>query len=42
VMRTVVDAALRTRLGLLTWQELGVALPGRVRRFLEEKYGIVA
>ena len=40
VMRAVGDAALRTRLGLVTWQELGVALPGRVRRFLEEKYGI--
>jgi hypothetical protein len=40
VMQAVADAALRTRMGLLTWQELGVALPGRVRRFLEEKYGI--
>ncbi len=39
VMRAVRDAALRTRLGLVTWQELG-GLPGRVRRFLEEKYGI--
>jgi len=40
VMRAVRDAALRTRLALMTWQELGVALPERVRRFLEEKYGI--
>jgi hypothetical protein len=40
VMRAVVDSALRTRLGLVTWQEIGVLLPARVQRFLEEKYGI--
>jgi hypothetical protein len=40
VMQAVTDAALRTRLGLLTWQELAVALPKQMQRFLEEKYGI--
>jgi hypothetical protein len=40
VMRAVKDAALRTRLGLVTWQEIALALPARVQRFLEEKYGI--
>lgn len=41
VMQAVRDAALRTRLGLLTWQELAPALPRPLQRFLEEKYGIV-
>lgn len=41
VMRAVRDAALRTRLGLVTWQEIAAVLPERVQRFLEEKYGIV-
>jgi len=40
VMRAVRDAALRTRLGLVTWQEIAALLPARVQRFLEEKYGI--
>lgn len=40
VMRAVGDSALRTRLGLVTWQEIGALLPGRVRGFLAEKYGI--
>jgi len=40
VMRAVKDAALRTRLGLVTWQEIAALLPARVQRFLEEKYGI--
>jgi hypothetical protein len=40
VMRAVCDASLRTRLGLLTWQEIRAAMPERMRRFLEEKYGI--
>jgi hypothetical protein len=40
VMQAVRDAALRTRLGLVTWQEIGARLPARVQRFLEEKYGI--
>jgi hypothetical protein len=39
-MRAVCDASLRTRLGLLTWQEIRAAMPERMRRFLEEKYGI--
>ena len=41
VMQAVTDAALRTRLAVLTWQELAVALPRPLQRFLEEKYGIV-
>jgi hypothetical protein len=40
VMRAVGDSALRTRLRLVTWQELGALLPGRVRGFLAQKYGI--
>jgi len=40
VMRAVMDASLRTRLGLVTWQEMATALPAKVQRFLEEKYGI--
>lgn len=40
VMRAVRDAALRTRMGLVTWQELAAVLPARVQTFLEEKYGI--
>lgn len=41
VMQAVRDVALRTRLGVLTWQELAPALPRPLQRFLEEKYGIV-
>ena len=40
VMSAVRDAELRTRLGMVTWQELAAALPARLRGFLEEKYGI--
>jgi hypothetical protein len=40
VMCAVKDAALRTRLGLVTWQEIAAGLPARVQRFLVEKYGI--
>jgi hypothetical protein len=40
VMAAVKDVELRTRLGLVTWQEIAAVLPGRVQRFLEEKYGI--
>jgi hypothetical protein len=40
VMGTVVSSALRTRLGLLTWQEVAATLPARLQQFLEEKYGI--
>jgi hypothetical protein len=40
VMQAVMDSSLRTRLGLVTWQEIAALLPGQMRRFLEEKYGI--
>lgn len=42
VMRAVRSAELRTRLKVLTWQELSGALPGYLRAFLEAKYGIVS
>ena len=32
---------LRSRLQLLTWQELTAALPASLRAFLEEKFGII-
>jgi hypothetical protein len=41
IMRCVRPAELRTRCKVLTWQELSVALPRELRRFLEVKYGIV-
>jgi hypothetical protein len=40
VMRAVTDSSLRTRLGILTWQEIGATLPQQVRKFCDEKYGI--
>ncbi|HEX4310181.1 MAG TPA: hypothetical protein VHZ25_09140 [Acidobacteriaceae bacterium] len=40
VLQAVTDSALRTRMGLVTWQEIGAALPAKVQRFLQEKYGI--
>lgn len=40
VMGAVTSSALRTRLGLLTWQEIASTLPARLQRFLDEKYGI--
>jgi len=40
VVRAVQDCALRTRIGMFTWQEIAVCVPPRVRSFLEEKYGI--
>lgn len=40
VMRAATDSSLRTRLGTLTWQEIGARLPRPVRAFLDEKYGI--
>jgi hypothetical protein len=40
IMRAVIDASLRTRLGVLTWQELSATLPAPLRLFLDEKYGI--
>jgi len=40
VMRCVRPVVLRTRCKVLTWQELGKALPKALREFLDEKYGI--
>lgn len=40
VARAVSSSSLRTRLGILTWQELSATLPLRVRQFLNVKYGI--
>jgi hypothetical protein len=40
VMCAVTDSSLRTRLGILTWQEIRVTLPKPVREYLNEKYGI--
>ncbi len=40
ILRAVRDCELRSRLGLLTWQELASALPKSLQRFLSEKYGI--
>ena len=40
VMRWVRPPELRVRCKVLTWQELAAALPGKLRNFLKEKYGI--
>lgn len=40
VIGAVSSSALRTRLGLLTWQEIAATLPARLQHFLDEKYGI--
>lgn len=40
VMRAVTDSSLRTRLGILTWQEISLTLPKPLQLFLDEKYGI--
>ncbi|MFP5229676.1 MAG: PGN_0703 family putative restriction endonuclease [Acidobacteriota bacterium] len=40
VMLAVRDAALRTRLGLVTWQEIAATQAPRVQDFLAKKYGI--
>ena len=40
VIRAVRNSSLRTRLGILTWQEIGITLPKPLRAFLSEKYGI--
>lgn len=40
IMSAVVDASLRTRLGLVTWQEIAAILPARLQKFLAAKYGI--
>ena len=42
IMRSVRDSTLRTRCKVLTWQELSVALPSGLRKFLCAKYGIEA
>jgi hypothetical protein len=42
VMAAVKSAELRTRLKVLTWQELAALLPGDLQDFLDLKYGIVA
>lgn len=42
VMAGVKSAALRTRLKVLTWQELATYLPEELQEFLDCKYGIVA
>ena len=42
VLAAVREATLRTRMALLTWQELSVTLPRAVQKFLGEKYGIRA
>ncbi len=40
VLRAVRNCDLRSRLAILTWQELAVTLPGKLQTFLGEKYGI--
>ena len=40
IMRCVRHAELRTRCKVLTWQELSKALPRKLQKFLEVKYGI--
>jgi hypothetical protein len=40
VVRAVRDCALRTRIGVVTWQEIARCVPPRVQKFLEGKYGI--
>jgi len=42
VMCAVRSLSFRSRLKLLTWQEIAQAAPRRLQQFLEEKYGIVA
>jgi hypothetical protein len=42
VMAAVKSAELRTRLKVLTWQELAELLPGALQEFIDQKYGIVA
>ena len=41
VMRAVRDCELRSRLAIVTWQEIAAVAPGVVRGFLVEKYGIL-
>jgi len=42
ILASLRQVTLRTRMALLTWQELSVTLPRRVQKFLGEKYGIRA
>jgi len=42
VMAAVKSASLRTRLKVLTWQELAALLPAQLQEFLDLKYGIAA
>jgi hypothetical protein len=42
VMAAVKSSELRTRLKVLTWQELAALLPNALQEFLDLKYGIVA
>lgn len=42
VIAAVQSAQMRTRLKVLTWQELAAFLPGALQSFLDLKYGIVA
>jgi len=42
VMAAVRSAQMRTRLKVLTWQELAAFLPDDLQQFLDTKYGIVA
>ncbi len=42
VYRTVRSAHLRSRLHVITWQEIAACMPRTLRLFLEQKYGIVA
>lgn len=41
VMRAVRSCELRSRLAILTWQEVAAVAPRELRRFLEAKYGIL-
>ena len=42
VMSCIRIVELRLRCKILTWQELAEALPGKLQRFLQDKYGISA
>ena len=42
VMRAVRSFDLRSRMGVLSWQEVAGCLPPVLREFLAVKYGIVA
>jgi hypothetical protein len=42
MMSAVMNAELRCRIRVVTWQEIAAAMPKRVRAFLADKYGIIA